>query len=326
MPSFSAKPRRIVILAFPGALLLDIAGPAQVFWSAGGYEIVTASLAGGLVLTDTGITLDTRPCAEAGVIDTLIIPGGTTTLDELHNAALLDWIRQTSACARRTASVCMGAFLLAAAGLLQGRRAATHWRYCDALRAQFPGVIVEDEPIFVRDGDVWSSAGVSAGIDLALALVEEDLGHAAALEVAQRLVVFLKRPGGQRQFSRALATQSADPAGRFAVLHGWISDNLSADLRVEALAERAGMSPRSFARLYAAHTGETPARAVEALRLEAAQRMLTEQPGVNIASIAQRCGFGDDERMRRAFIRAVGVPPTDYRERFGGRGTQDGAK
>jgi transcriptional regulator GlxA family with amidase domain len=185
------------------------------------------------------------------------------------------------------------------------------------LRAHYPKVRVEAEPIFVRDGSIWSSAGVTAGIDLALALVAEDLGHTIALEVAQRLVVFLKRPGGHAQFSRTLAAQSNDRAGDFEALHAWMAENLAGDLRVERLAGRVGMSPRSFARLYAARAGTTPARAVEALRQEAARRMLTERPDLPVARVAERCGFGDDERMRRSFVRSLGVAPTDYRLRFG---------
>ncbi|KAA5612577.1 GlxA family transcriptional regulator [Rhodovastum atsumiense] len=330
MPSFPAKaagPRRVLILTFPGALLLDIAGPAQVFETASritaerqgsrAYEVVTVSLQGGDIATDTGIVIATLGRDAAGRADTLLVPGGGTVWVEEGNAALLGWIAAEAGQARRVASVCLGAFLLAAAGVLRGRRAVTHWHYCEQLQARYPDLRVEAEPIFVRDGTVWSSAGVSAGIDLALALVEEDLGHAVALEVAQRLVVFLKRPGGQAQFSRALAAQSADHAGDFEALHGWMAENLTADLRVEQLAARAGMSPRSFARLYVARTGTTPARAVEALRLEAARRLLTSEPDMPVAVVATRCGFGDDERMRRAFLRGLGVAPAEYRLRFG---------
>jgi transcriptional regulator GlxA family with amidase domain len=216
--------------------------------------------------------------------------------------------------AKRTCSVCTGAFLLAAAGLLNGRRATTHWRWAESLQAQYPEVSVEADPIFLRDGSIWTSAGVSAGIDLALALVEEDLGHGIALRVARRLVVFLKRPGSQTQFSAALAAQTRD-GGRFGELHAWIAANLRHELRIEHLAEQAHMSPRHFARVYAASTGMTPAKAIEAMRVEAARRLL-EENGRPIGWVAQHCGFGDDERMRRSFVRWIGVPPTDYRERF----------
>lgn len=327
VPSFPAMPRSALILTFPGVLLLDVAGPAQVFETASrvladrgggpGYRVVTASLRGGPVVSDTGIALSSVSHRDAGPADTLLVPGGSAIKRAEADGALLDAIRSAAAGARRTASVCLGAFLLAAAGLLDGRRAATHWRYCDQLRARYPAIRVEADPIFVRDGPIWSSAGVSAGIDLTLALVEEDHGHAVALEVARRLVVFLKRPGGQAQFSRTLRAQQSDGSGDFAPLHAWMADHLSADLRVERLAERSAMSPRSFARLYAARTGRTPARAVEAMRLEAACRLLTEQPSTPVARIAERCGFGDDERMRRAFLRGLGVSPSDYRARFG---------
>ncbi len=227
---------------------------------------------------------------------------------------LVAWLAARAAQARRTCSVCTGAFLLAAAGLLDGRRATTHWRWAGALQAQYPKVRVEPRPIYVQDGAIWSSAGVSAGIDLALALVEADLGHAAALEVARYLVVFLKRPGSQAQFSAALAGQ-VEGNGRFGDLHAWIAANLGRDLRIERLAERMAMSPRNFARAYAAATGVTPAKAVEARRVEQARRLL-EETARPIGWVARQCGFGDDERMRRSFTRWIGVSPSDYRERF----------
>ncbi|GAB0119290.1 GlxA family transcriptional regulator [Acidisoma sp. 7E03] len=324
-PASAAAPREIMILAFPGALLLDIAGPAQVFTLASeeheartgrpAYRLRTVSERGGPVRSDTGIILETEAWNAAAAPDTLIVPGGDTVRQEEDNLALRAWLGATAARARRTASVCMGTFLLASAGLLEGRRATTHWAECGNLAARYPSLRVETDPIFVQDGTVWSSAGVTAGIDLALALVEEDLGHAVALAVAQSLVVFLKRPGGQAQFSRLLAAQSADRQGDFEALHAWIGENLTADLRVEALAEQVGMSPRSFARAYAARCGTTPARTVETLRLEAARRMLTET-ATPVARIASRCGFGDEERMRRAFLRQLGVAPSDYRRHF----------
>jgi transcriptional regulator GlxA family with amidase domain len=215
------------------------------------------------------------------------------------------------------ASVCTGAFLLAASGLLDGRRAVTHWRSCDRLRERHPTVCVEEDRIYVRDGKVWTSAGVTAGIDLALALVEEDLGRDLALAVARHLVVFLKRPGGQSQFSTMLAAQSAgDP---FARLHQWMAAHLDADLRVERLAEAAGMSPRNFARVYVQRMGRTPAKAAEAMRIEAARRAL-EEGGASIEVVARRCGFGDEERLRRSFLRRLGVGPRAYRTRFAAAG------
>ncbi len=215
--------------------------------------------------------------------------------------------------ARRIASVCTGAFLLAASGLLDGRRAATHWSYCAELARRFPKVRVESDPIFVRDGSVWSSAGVTAGIDLALALVEEDLGPTVALAVARYLVVFMKRPGGQAQFSTALSLQAADD--KFGALHEWISKHLDDDLPLPVLADQAGMSERSFSRHYAEATGLTPARAIERLRVEAARRLLSES-GLPVKRISQRCGFGSEETMRRSFLRLLAVTPQEYRTRF----------
>jgi transcriptional regulator GlxA family with amidase domain len=331
MTSISARPaagprpsRQVLILAYDGVTLLDVAGPAQVFATAADicgdgseppYRLRVASGPGGPVVTSTGIAIVTTSLAEAAdqPIDTLIVAGGPGVHAIIRDPEPVAWLRARAAQARRICSVCTGAFLLAAAGLLDGRRAATHWRWSRALQAEYPKVRVEADPIFVRDGAIWSSAGVSAGIDLALALVEEDLGHTSALKVARALVVFLKRPGSQAQFSAALAGQLRDE--RFADLHAWMSANLEGDLRVEHLAERAGMSARNFARVYAATIGMTPAKAIEAMRVEAARRLLETTPRP-IGWVARQCGFGDDERMRRGFMRWIGVSPSDYRERF----------
>jgi transcriptional regulator GlxA family with amidase domain len=226
---------------------------------------------------------------------------------------LMDWGRKRVKHARRTASVCTGAFLLAASGMLDGRRAVTHWAFCAELARRFPSVYVEPDPIFVRDGTVWTSAGVTAGIDLALALVEEDLGRAAALTVARYLVVFLKRPGGQAQFSEFLSLQTAED--RFGALHDWISNHLADDLSLPVLATQAGMSERSFSRHYAESTGLTPARAVERLRVEGARHLLSETR-LPVKRISQRCGFGSEETMRRSFLRLLDTTPQDYRARF----------
>jgi transcriptional regulator GlxA family with amidase domain len=319
-------PRRVVICVYPGVTLLDATGPAQVFSETAhvlddvtsSYEIVLTSSAGGPVPTDTGIGLETRSLAEAAAteIDTLLVAGGLGVFDAARDEAIVQWLRSHAPHARRAGSTCMGAFLMAAAGLLADRRAVTHWRWCEELQRRHPETSVECDPIFVRDGSIWSSAGVSAGIDLALAMVEEDHGHAVALEVSRRLVVYLKRPGGQSQFSAPLAAQAADRSGIFDPLHTWIAGNLDADLRVERLAEHARMSPRNFARLYIAHVGTTPAKSVETMRIEAAKRLL-EGIDVPVGVVAQSCGFGDDERMRRAFLRHLGIAPVDYRRRFG---------
>ena len=247
-------------------------------------------------------------------IDTLIAVGGIGSRAAVNERALIRWLAARAGQARRVCSVCTGAFLLAEAGLLDGKRAVTHWWACDELAQRYPRVTVEPDPIFLRDGKIWTSAGVTAGIDLALALVEEDLGRAMALRVARHLVVFLKRPGGQSQFSAMLESQARDD-GAFAALHDWLAQHLADDLGVEALAARAGMSPRNFARVYAKRTGTTPAKAVEALRVDAARRAL-EETAAPIESIARACGFGDEERLRRSFLRCLGVPPKQYRARF----------
>jgi transcriptional regulator GlxA family with amidase domain len=262
--------------------------------------------------------IDTAPISAVRPhqIDTLIIPGGPGIWPLQQDTELMRWIRQVLPKARRVASVCMGAFVLAWTGALDGKRATTHWRYCRRLADDFASIRVEPDAIFVRDGRIWSSAGVSAGIDLALAMIEEDCGHGIALDVARRLVVFLKRPGGQSQFSTVLAAQASDVEGRFSALHAWIVENLAGDLTVERLAAKAGMSPRTFARAYASRTGMTPASAVEALRVEAARLLLESSEAGSVNEVAQRAGFGDDERMRRAFIRHLGVSPSEYRSRF----------
>jgi transcriptional regulator GlxA family with amidase domain len=316
------------MVAFPGVTLLDLSGPAQVFAEleaielpGPGYSLSYVSTSGGLVPTDVGIMIDTAPLRSVrpDQVDTLIIPGGPGIWRMRDDQRLMRWIGQVLPKARRLASVCLGAFALAWTGVLDGRRAATHWRYCPRLQDSFPKIRVEPNAIFVKDGRVWSSAGVSAGIDLALAMVEEDFGHTIALDVARRLVVFLKRPGGQSQFSTVLAAQASDVEGRFSELHAWIIENIASDLKVEALAEKAGMTPRTFARAYVSRTGLTPARGVEALRVETARLLLESRDIGGVVEIAKRAGFGDDERMRRAFLRHLGVSPSEYRSRFSGQ-------
>jgi transcriptional regulator GlxA family with amidase domain len=245
--------------------------------------------------------------------DTLVVAGGPGARTAVDDAALLDWVARASRKAKRTTSVCTGAYLLAAAGLLDNRRATTHWAYCDGLAA-YDKVDVDPDPVFIHDGDVWTSAGVTAGMDLALALVEEDLGPDVALAVARLLVVFLKRPGGQSQFSGALAAQQATrPALR--ELQGWISGHLDEDLSVPALARRASMSERSFTRAFRREVGQTPAAYVEALRVEHARTLLEDGAG-SLDAVARSAGFASAEVLRRAFHRRVGVSPADYRARF----------
>jgi transcriptional regulator GlxA family with amidase domain len=246
-------------------------------------------------------------------IDTLVVAGGQGVMRAADDGGLVGWVASRGAKARRVASVCTGAFMLGAAGFLDGRRAVTHWEYCDRLASRYPLARIDPDPIFINDGNVWTSAGVTAGIDLAMALVEEDLGRTIALAVARHLVVFLKRPGGQAQFSAALTLQVSND--RFADLHAWIEDNLADSLSLRRLAARAGMSERSFGRHYRAQTGMTPGRSVERLRVEAARQLLLDTR-LPMKRLATRCGFGSEETMRRAFLRVQGVGPKDYRDRF----------
>jgi transcriptional regulator GlxA family with amidase domain len=325
VPRFPPNPPRVIeVLAFPGVQLLDVAGPLQVFATAN--DLATGSggvppyaprviADGGLVVTASaglGLVAAPLPPLDAAV-DTLLVAGGQGVRAAAEDPALVGWVRARAARARRVASVCTGAFLLGAAGLLDGRRAATHWTVCAELARRVPAARVEPDPIFVQDGPVWSSAGITAGIDLALALVEQDLGRGAALAVARHLVMFLKRPGGQAQFSAALSLQAAED--RFGTLHEWIGAHLAADLSLPVLAARAGMSERSFSRHYAAVTGSTPARAVERLRVEAARRLLSDSP-LPVKRIVARCGFGSEETLRRSFLRLLATTPQDYRARF----------
>jgi transcriptional regulator GlxA family with amidase domain len=313
--------RRIVLVGFADVQSLDLTGPAEVFSVAdrlrpGSYSIELVASAGDRIETSSGFRLAVdRAIADcAGRIDTLVVAGGLGVAGALRDEALLAWIREAARRSRRVASVCTGAFLLARAGLLDGKRATTHWSGCAELRRRHPEVTVEDDPIFVRDGDVWTSAGVTAGIDLALALVEEDLGHDLALDVARQLVLFVRRPGGQAQFSTQLAAQAAEREP-LRELQAWMPDHLSEDLSVPALAERAFMSPRNFARAFRREVGVTPGAYVERLRVERA-RLALETGDAPVEAIALQCGFGTVETMRRAFHRRLYVGPAEYRARF----------
>ena len=317
--------RAVEVLAFPSVQLLDVAGPLQVFAScndlviqAGGLapyapRVVAAGTTS--IAASAGLALAVDPLPQGGhAVDTLLVAGGPGVEAAAADTALVGWVRDRAGQARRVASVCTGAFLLAAAGVLDGRRAVTHWSFCGELARRYPAITVEPDPIFVRDGAVWTSAGVTAGIDLALALVEEDLGRAVALEVARYLVMFLKRPGGQAQFSTALSLQTAED--RFGALHEWIDAHLERNITLPVLAERAGMSERSFSRRYMQATGMTPARAVERLRVEAARRLLSDT-SLPVKRVSRRCGFGSEETMRRSFLRLLAATPQEYRARFG---------
>ena len=318
--------RRVWIVAFPDVQLLDVAGPWEVFAMANRvgepkatrYAVSIVAPATGPVVTSSGLSLVAqRNTAQAiGPIDTLIVAGGVGTQPRRRDAGLVQWLRRASRRARRVASVCTGAFLLAEAGLLDGRRATTHWAMCETLQRRFPAVRVERDPIFVRDGQVFTSAGITAGIDLALELVEEDCGRDVALTVARWLVMFLRRPGGQSQFSAQLAAQVAERDGLRDV-QALIAEHPEADLTVPALARRAHMSPRNFARAFRREVGVTPAAYVEAQRVEAARRLL-ETSARSVAEVAAACGFARVETMHRAFRRVLRVAPAQYRRHFRG--------
>jgi transcriptional regulator GlxA family with amidase domain len=307
--------RDIAVLIFPDFQLLDAAGPLTVFEAAGheapppAYRLRVTARSAGPVTSSSGVQL----IAEAFTgdpLDTLIVAGGWGTRQASACAETLAYVRAAAGRARRVASVCSGAFILAAAGLLDGRRATTHWARAAEFARAYPLVRVEPDRIFIRDGAVWSSAGITAGIDLALALVAEDLGEAAAKRAAQQLVVYHRRPGGQSQFSALL--EADRPGSRFSPLLAWARERLGERLPVERLADRAAMSPRHFARAFAAETGMTPAKAIERLRLEASRERV-EGGSEAIELVAAHTGFGDAERMRRAFIRAFGQPPQALR-------------
>ncbi|MGK5546333.1 GlxA family transcriptional regulator [Streptomyces sp. URMC 127] len=312
--------RTVLIVLFDEVQSLDFTGPVEVFAGAGQwagdqgtYRVHTATLDGGPVRTSSGLRVTPDSALHAApAAHTLLVPGGEGTRHP--DPRLIAWLREHAPRAERVVSVCTGAFLLAAAGLLEGRRATTHWAFCAALAARFPGVSVEPDPIYVRDGNVVTSAGVTAGIDLALALVEDDLGREPALAIARNLVVFLRRPGNQTQFSAPLAAQTASRPRLRDVQH-WIVENPAADLSVEALAARADLSPRHFARAFHSETGMTPGRYVDRVRLEAARRQL-EDTGDGVEEVSRACGYGTPEAMRRAFVRALGTSPAEYRRRF----------
>ncbi|WP_393075465.1 GlxA family transcriptional regulator [Streptomyces sp. LN704] len=310
--------RTVLVVLFDAVQSLDVTGPAEVFAGAetcraGSYRVRTASLDGAPVRTSSGLTLvPDGPLAEAPAPHTLLVPGGQGT--RRPDPRLTDWLRVHGPRADRLVSVCTGALLLAQAALLDGRRATTHWAYCDELARDHPAVQVDPDPIYVRDGRVSTSAGVTSGIDLALALVEEDLGRETALTVARHLVVFLRRPGNQAQFSAQLAAQTArrEPLRE---VQQWITEHPGEDLCVESLAARARLSPRHFARAFQSETGVTPGRYVDRVRLEHARRLL-EDTADGVAEISRACGYGTPEAMRRAFLRALGAAPAEYRRRF----------
>ena len=323
-PPFSAKRAPVVIFViFPDVKLLDVTGPVQVFSDVrrvGGfsYEVKLASAEGGVVLTDTCVPLQTEKISALGgqPIHTLLVAGGYGVHAAAKNPALIEGVQDLAASAERVGSVCTGAFVLAAAGLLSRHRAVTHWWECENLARQYPDLTVEPDRIYLKSGGVWTSAGVTAGIDMSLAMVAEDSGRKIALRLARNLVTFMARPGGQSQFSSILSSQISDAEGKFDDLHTWIANHLDQDLKVERLAEKAGMSPRNFARVYQSATGRTPAKGVELIRLMAARDQL-EDSGDPIGLIARRTGFTNGERLRRVMHRVLGLSPHQFRARFG---------
>ncbi|MEU7304880.1 GlxA family transcriptional regulator [Streptomyces sp. NPDC007206] len=322
--------RRVVaVLAFDDVQLLDVTGPAEVLTTANSYgaryDVHIVSATGEDVRTSSGVRIgvDGTPSALPRRLDTLIVPGRRDWRRTVADTELVALAEKLSAGARRTASVCAGAFVLAAAGLLDGRRAATHWELAAELAAAFPDVDVQADPLFVRDGQVVTSAGVTAGIDLALSLVEEDHGPDTARDVARQLVVFMARPGGQSQFSTRLAAQRADDAAVRRVMDVVTSDP-TADHDLESLARCAGLSARHLGRLFRSQTGMTPGQYVEAVRTEAAQTLL-ESGGHSVEEVARLAGFGSSESLRRVFQHRLGIAPTTYRARFRTTATAPGA-
>jgi transcriptional regulator GlxA family with amidase domain len=307
-------PRDLDILIFPDFQILDATGPIAAFEIAeryvrGAYRLRVVAVTPGMVVSSSGVSMVAEDLSDRAA-DTLMIAGGNGTRPASRCPRTIAWVQEAAARARRTASVCSGAYILAEAGLLDGRRATTHWHRCADFARRYPQVRLEPDRIFVRDGDVWTSAGITAGIDLSLALIGEDLGEEVARRVAQQLVVYYRRPGGQSQHSALL--EMGGQGGRFSALLDWMRENLGEPLTVERLADQAAMSPRHFARAFVSETGMTPAKAVERLRLEAArERVETSADPIDI--IAARTGFGDAERMRRAFVRTLGQPPQALR-------------
>jgi transcriptional regulator GlxA family with amidase domain len=319
--------RRVVLVVFPDLQLLDLAGPLEVFAMAdrfsdsevNEYATEVVSPDGGVIRASNGLEIGANRAIGAcrGPIDTLVVVGGRGVAQAIVDDRLVAWIRSAAQRSRRVTSVCSGAFLLARAGLLDGRSATTHWATCARLARLFPDVTVDPDPIFIRDGNVWTSAGVTAGMDLALALVEDDLGPERAREIARYLVLFVQRSGGQSQFSAQLAAQRPE-RDTLVQLASWIADHLGDDLSVPVLAARTSMSVRNFSRRFAQEFGSTPGAYVEAVRVEAGRRLL-ETTRRGLTDIARDCGFGTVETMHRSFQRTIRVTPGQYRQHFSPR-------
>jgi transcriptional regulator GlxA family with amidase domain len=310
-------PRRVVAVVFDGFLLLDLAGPLGAFEVAGayvedGYAVELVSVSGGSVRSSGGVTVESRTFEAGEPVDLMIVPGGAGSVRASLDSSLLALVRQLDTLARRSASVCSGAFILAAAGVLKGKRATTHWDAAAKLRRDHPNLKVDSDCIYIEDGKVWTSAGITAGIDMALALIERDLGFAVARRVAQGLVVAHRRAGGQRQFSAALELQGPD--GRFGALLEWVRERTHERLDVDRLADFCALSPRHFSRAFTAATGMPPGQAIEQLRVDTARPdVLTGQEALEV--IARRHGFVSAARMRRSFIRVLGQTPQALRMR-----------
>jgi transcriptional regulator GlxA family with amidase domain len=308
--------KTVAFLIYPDFQLLDAAGPIGAFEmptrgvTPSPYSLKVIARTPGLVTSSSGAIMLAEEFGDPAAIDTLVVAGGQGTEAAARDPDTRQFVREVAKTARRVTSVCSGAYVLAAAGLLDGKRATTHWGRTHHFTTVFPKVKLEPDRIWVRDGQVWTSAGVTAGIDLALALIADDLGEAAARRAAQELVVYHRRPGGQSQFSALLEIER--PNGRFGGLLAWARERVGEPLGVERLAEEAGMSARNFARAFLAETGVTPAKAVERLRLEVAREQV-EDGRMGLEAVARACGFNDPERMRRAFLRTFGQPPQAMR-------------
>jgi transcriptional regulator GlxA family with amidase domain len=315
--------RTVAILAMPGVQMLDVSGPLDVFAEANvqagkqAYRLLTVAIEAGPVVSSSGARLlPDHVIGDADfTVDTLLVAGAPGTADLQFDPGMIAWLQRIAGDARRCGSVCTGAFVLAATGLLDGRRITTHWAAAERLAARYPSIIVDEDAIHVRDGRFWTAAGVTAGLDLALALVEADLGREIAMKVASQFVMFFKRAGGQMQFSRK---SEAELIGRSALqdVQRWAANNPADDLSVTQMAKRLGLSPRHFARLFRAEVGITPAAWVENVRINAARRLL-EDGAEAPKQVATRCGFADADTLRRAFVRQLGTTPAEYRKHHG---------
>lgn len=320
--------KKFVILAFDGVTLLDVIGPAEVYdvakkevlqAKASTYQTIIASAKGAPVRSSSNIVINATDwdTIDPTTVDTIIVPGGGPPSDPPTPASVVSRLQEFAPHARRICSICTGTFILGAAGLLDGRKVTTHWQAAKRFEELFPEAQLDSDPIFVRDGEIWSSAGFTAGMDMALALMEEDEGYQTAVQLARLLVMFLKRSGGQSQFSLPLSVQTTGGED-FSDLHAWISENLKQKITVEQLAQKAGMAPRTFARRYLKKVGQTPAKMICNLRLEAACQLLAET-GNSMQEIADKTGYVTEQNMRRSFMRSLGVSPIGYRQRFPAR-------